>query len=218
MSCHQQGTDPGKPDRGLARPLCSLAAGFKTINMVTPIYNESSCSNASCHAHRASTKVLGVLDVALRLDPVQKQNRAVTLQTMLLPSLEVTIGAAFVILFTRRFVAKPIQQLIEGTKTVSAMHLDRPIEITPPQPGTRRIGGFVQCDARAPEIAVDELNEMQQTLESKVDERTAQLHAAQRKLLQSDRLAPSANWRPASLTRSIIPFPACSTSPCCSSA
>jgi C4-dicarboxylate-specific signal transduction histidine kinase len=38
-------------------------------------------------------------------------------------------------------------------------------------------------------IAVDDLNEMQQTLESKVVERTEQLRAAHRKLLQADRLA-----------------------------
>src|SRR5208282_1683894 len=38
-------------------------------------------------------------------------------------------------------------------------------------------------------VAVDELNEMQQTLESKVVERTEQLRAAHRKLLQADRLA-----------------------------
>src|SRR6266704_4852464 len=82
--------------------------------------NEPSCSNASCHAHRASTKVLGVVDVALRLDPVQRQTRAITLQTVAWTALEVAIGAAFVILFTRRFVATPIQQLIEGTKAVSA--------------------------------------------------------------------------------------------------
>ena len=38
-------------------------------------------------------------------------------------------------------------------------------------------------------LAVNELNEMQQTLESKVSERTQQLQTAQRKLVQADRLA-----------------------------
>src|SRR5437764_10083021 len=38
-------------------------------------------------------------------------------------------------------------------------------------------------------VAVSELNDMQATLESKVDERTLQLKAAQKKLVQSDRLA-----------------------------
>ena len=163
--------------------------GVKTINMVAPIYNEPSCSNASCHAHKASTKVLGVVDVALRLDPVQKQTRALTLQTTILTVLEVAIGAAFVILFTKRFVATPIQQLIEGTHAVSAMELDRPIKITR---RSQEIDELVDSFNRMRErlkLAVAELNDMQQTLESKVDERTRQLQVAQRKLIQSDRLA-----------------------------
>jgi two-component system NtrC family sensor kinase len=157
--------------------------------MVTPIYNESSCSNASCHAHRASTKVLGVVDVALRLDPVQTETRAVTVQAVLTTLLEVTVGAAFVILFTRRFVAKPIQQLIEGTKTVSAMELDRPIEITRRSQELDELVDSFNAMRERLKSAVAELNEMQQTLENKVEERTEQLQAAQRKLVQSDRLA-----------------------------
>jgi two-component system NtrC family sensor kinase len=161
----------------------------KTINMVAPIYNEPSCSNASCHAHRAQTKVLGVVDVALRLDPVQKQTRAITLQTVILTALEVAIGAAFVILFTKRFVATPIQQLIGGTKAVSEMELDQPIKITRrSQEIDELVDSFNKMRERL-KLAVADLNEMQQTLESKVDERTRQLQVAQRKLIQSDRLA-----------------------------
>ena len=163
--------------------------GIKTLNMVTPIHNEPSCSNASCHAHLATTKVLGILDVALRLDPVQQQTRAVTLQTVLSTVIVVLIGAAFVILFTRRFVATPIREVMQGTKALSAMQLDRPIQIRAAVRSwmswwTRSTGMRERL-----KIAVDELNEMQQTLESKVVERSEQLRAAQRKLLQADRLA-----------------------------
>ena len=162
---------------------------MKTISMVTPIYNEPSCSNASCHAHSATTKVLGVVDVALRLDPVQTQTRTITLQTIVWTIFEVGIGAAFVILFTRRFVATPIQQLIEGTKAVSAMDLDQHIEITRrSQELDELVDSFNRMRERL-KLAVAELNEMQQTLETKVDDRTRQLQAAQRKLIQSDRLA-----------------------------
>src|SRR5246127_3856378 len=163
--------------------------GVKTINIVAPIYNEPSCSNASCHAHSASTKVLGVVDVALRLDPVQKQTRAITLQTIVWTLLEVGIGAAFVILFTRRFVATPIQGLIAGTKAVSAMDLDQPIDIGNAR-GTQELDELVDSFNRMRErlkLAVAELNDMQQTLEEKVDVRTQQLKVAQRKLIQSER-------------------------------
>jgi two-component system, NtrC family, sensor kinase len=188
-SCHGQGLNRNRPSEDSRVRYATSPDGVKTINMVAPIYNEPSCSNASCHAHRAQTKVLGVVDVALRLDPVQKQTRAITLQTVILTALEVAIGAAFVILFTKRFVATPIQQLIGGTKAVSAMELDQPIKMTRrSQEIDELVDSFNKMRERL-KVAVDELNEMQQTLESKVDERTRQLQVAQRKLIQSDRLA-----------------------------
>jgi len=188
-SCHSKGPARNRPTEDSRVRYATSPSGVKTINMVAPIYNEPSCSNASCHAHSASTKVLGVVDVALRLDPVQKQTRDITLQTILWTVLEVGIGAAFVILFTRRFVATPIQELIEGTKSVSAMELDRPITITRrSQEVDELVDSFNRMQERL-KLAVSELNEMQQTLESKVAERTQQLQTAQRKLIQSDRLA-----------------------------
>ncbi len=190
-SCHSKDAVRNRPTEDARVRYATSPSGVKTINMVAPIYNEPSCSNASCHAHKASTKVLGVVDVALRLDPVQKQTRAITLQTILWTLFEVGIGAAFVILFTRRFVATPIQGLIAGTKAVSAMELDQPLDIGNAR-GTQELDELVDSFNRMRErlkLAVAELNDMQQTLEDKVDERTQQLKVAQRKLIQSERLA-----------------------------
>ncbi len=189
VSCH--GTTPirTKPAMNSRVRYGTSPTGIKTLNIVTPIYNEPSCSNASCHAHEASTRVLGILDVALRLDPVQQQTRAITLQTILSTLVVVLIGAGFVILFTRRFVATPIRELINGTRALSAMQLDRRVEISrPSQELDELVDSFNRMRERL-KVAVDDLNEMQQTLESKVAERTAQLEVAHRKLLQNDRLA-----------------------------
>jgi two-component system NtrC family sensor kinase len=188
-SCHDGNSIQTKPQISSRVRYANSPEGVKTLNIATPIYNEPSCSNAGCHAHSASTKVLGILDVALRLDPVQQQTRTMTLETVLSTLVVVIIGAAFVIFFTRRFVATPIGELIEGTKAVSAMQLDRPIEIHhPSQELDELVDSFNHMRERL-KIAVDELNEMQQTLESKVTERTQQLQFAQRKLMQADRLA-----------------------------
>lgn len=70
--CHGRGPIREKLKEGERVRYATSPQGIKTINMVTPIYNEPSCTNASCHAHGASTKVLGVVDVALSLDPVQQ--------------------------------------------------------------------------------------------------------------------------------------------------
>jgi two-component system NtrC family sensor kinase len=188
VSCHSKGPIRDKLTEAQRVRYATSLEGIKTVNMVTPIYNESSCSNASCHAHLASTKVLGVVDVALRLDPVQAETRAMTLQVALWTALEVMIGAAFVILFTRRFVAAPIQQLIEGTKTVSAMELDQPIEITRRSEELDELVDSFNLMRERLRSAVGELNKMQQTLEIKVEERTQELQAAQNRLIQSDHL------------------------------
>jgi two-component system NtrC family sensor kinase len=189
ISCHNTTPIRTKPPVNSRVRYATSPEGIKTLNMVTPIYNEPSCSNAGCHAHLASTKVLGVLDVALRLDPVQQQTRAVTLQAVITTGSMVLVGAAFVILFTRRFVATPIRELIKGTKVLSVMKLDHPVEISHrSQELDELVDSFNRMRERL-KVAVDELNEMQQTLESKVEERGKQLQAAHRKLLQADRLA-----------------------------
>ncbi|MGD0507086.1 MAG: ATP-binding protein [Terriglobales bacterium] len=189
ISCHSKQPARNKPTEDSRVRYATSPAGTKTINMVTPIYNEPSCSNASCHAHSASTKVLGIVDIALRLDPVQRQTRAMMLQAVVSTALEVLIGAAFVILFTRRFVANPIRQLIEGTKAVSAMELDRPIRTTGQSQEIDNLVDSFNLMRERLKLAVAELTEMQQTLETKVEERTKQLQTAQRKLIQADRLA-----------------------------
>jgi len=188
-SCHSKQTARNRPTDDARVRYSTSPDGVKTISMVTPIYNEPSCSNAACHAHQASTKVLGVLDVALRLDPVQRQTGTITIQTILWTVIEVGVGAAFVILFTRRFVASPIQELIAATKAVSAMELDRTVKISRrSQELDELVDSFNKMRERL-NLAITELNDMQQTLESKVEERTQQLQTAQKKLIQADRLA-----------------------------
>jgi two-component system NtrC family sensor kinase len=187
--CHSRGHIRSRPAEDSRVRYSTSPDGVKTINLVTPIYNEPSCSNASCHAHQASTKVLGVLDVALQLDPVQKQTRALTLQTIWWTLFEVAIGAAFVILFTDHFVAAPIQQLIAGTKAISVMKLDRPIGVARRSQELDELVDSFNLMRERLNVAVAELNEMQDTLENKVEERTQQLQSAHRKLIQADHLA-----------------------------
>ena len=188
-ACHSHGKVSEKPSPTSRVRYATSPEGIRTLNIVTPIFNEPSCSSAACHAHPAKIKVLGVLDVAERLDPVEQQTKAMTLQAVLSTAMVVVIGAAFVILFTRRFVATPIQELIQGTKAVSVMNLDRPIEIEHRSHELDELVDSFNLMRERLKSAVADLNELTQTLEIKVAERTTQLQAAHRKLLQTDRLA-----------------------------
>jgi two-component system NtrC family sensor kinase len=188
-SCH----DPANPKKTLASTsrvrYAKSPEGVRTLNVITPIYNERSCATAACHAHPKQIKVLGVVDLALQLDPVEREQRAMTLQTVASTAVVVVIGAALVILFTRRFVATPIRELVEGTHAVSQMELDRPIAIPHRSRELDELVDSFNLMRERLKAAVAELNELTQTLESKVADRTAQLQVAHRKLMQSDRLA-----------------------------
>lgn len=163
--------------------------GRRTLSMVTPIYNERACSQAACHAHPASVKVLGVLDVSLLLDPVEQEEANIRDQIAVTILVEVIVMALFLIFFVRRFVVRPIGELIVGTKAVSAMELDHTIEV---RHRSVELDALVDSFNRMKErlrAALDEVNQFTQQLETKVAQRTEQLKLAQQKLMQGDRLA-----------------------------
>lgn len=188
-SCHAPGaTRVELTVEGRSR-MSTSADGVRTLNMVTPIYNEPACSNAACHAHPVEVRVLGVLDVALSTKPLEDEESSVKAQVIISTAVQIALISLFIALFTRRFVALPIRELIDGTKQVSAMELDKPITIK---------HGSVEMDELVSSFntmrdrlrnAMDELNQFTQSLEEKVSQRTEQLKAAHQKLLHSDRLA-----------------------------
>ncbi len=165
-----------------------IAGGRRMLGLVTPIYNEPSCSTAACHAHPVNRSVLGVLDVTMGLDAVDRELAGAKIQTIVLGLIQAFLIAVFIVVFIRRFVDRPIRKLIEGTKAVSAMDLDRPINVTASVEIEDLARSFNIMRERLKE-AQREQDEFAQRLESKVAERTSQLRLAQQKLIQSDRLA-----------------------------
>lgn len=188
-SCHGPGqTRVELTVEGRSRMSVSKA-GVRTLNMVTPIYNEPACSNAACHAHPVEVRVLGVLDVALSTEPLENEEASVRWQVTISTLVQIVLIALFIVFFTRYFVTLPIRELIDGTKAVSAMELDKEIVIK---------HGSVEMDELVTSFntmrdrlrgAMTELNQFTQSLEEKVSQRTEQLRAAHQKLLHSDRLA-----------------------------
>jgi two-component system NtrC family sensor kinase len=163
--------------------------GRRLLEMVTPIYNERACSQAACHAHPAQMKVLGVLDLELGLESVDREIAAVQVRAGVVSAIEIALISLFIIYFTRRFVGRPVEKLIEGTKAVSEMQLDKPIEFGKSSDELDELARSFDLMRERLRTALADLNQFTQNLETKVEERTQQLKAAHQKLLQSDRLA-----------------------------
>lgn len=187
--CHAPGATRFKLDLPSRVRTFRASSGGRRLKMVTPIYNEPSCSQASCHAHPADLKVLGVLDLELNLDSVDGEVGNIQLRALVVSAIEVTLICLFIFYFTRRFLSRPIERLIEGTKAVSQMELDKPIEIGGASEEIDELARSFDLMRDRLRTAMGEINQFTQKLEGKVEERTQQLKAAHQKLLQSDRLA-----------------------------
>jgi two-component system NtrC family sensor kinase len=164
------------------------AGGGRQLAMITPIYNEPACSQASCHAHPEKQSVLGVLDLALDLNRIDKVVGDMERRSVAATVIAVVLIAVLISLFTRHFVSTPIRKLIAGTRAVSEMQMDTPIRIDTSQELGELARSFNIMRERLGS-ALGELNKSAADLESKVDQRTRQLKAAHLKLMHTDRLA-----------------------------
>ncbi len=162
--------------------------GRRRLAMITPIYNEPSCSTAACHAHPARQSVLGVLDVALDLGPADRLIAAARRRVVITIAIEVALISAFLAAFVSFFVTRPIHRLMAANVALGRMDLEHPIEIASSRELWSLANSFNLMRDRLRE-ALGEINQAAQELEAKVAERTAQLQQAQRRLLQADRLA-----------------------------
>jgi two-component system NtrC family sensor kinase len=98
------------------------------IGIITPINNDKSCWEADCHAHPSDQKVLGVLDVTISLDDVDKSIMKGEIEIVIFAIVAI-IAVGFIIgLFVRRWVVRPVNELLNGTKQVSMGNLNYSIK------------------------------------------------------------------------------------------
>jgi len=163
--------------------------GHRSLNVDATIYNERSCSQAECHAHPQKVRVLGILDVALRLDVLDQEAATMRSNVIVTAVLQILLAGSMIVLLIRRFVGVPIRDLIAGTQAVAKMDLDKPIAIRYKSQELEELEESFNIMRVRLRTALGELNEAANLLEARVAERTEQLKAAHQKLLHNDRLA-----------------------------
>lgn len=186
--CHGAGVPLVKVEMNSRARMFDVGSGKRNLAMVTPVYNEPSCSTAACHAHPENVKVLGVIEVVYGLNPVDELMYGIRLRVVVITLLLTVFVSVVVVFFVRRFVDAPIRELIAGAKAVSAMQLDQPVVVNSCEELEELASAFESMRIRL-QGAMEELNRFTQSLESKVEERTEQLKVAHQKLLKSHRLA-----------------------------
>lgn len=100
----------------------------RVIGIITPIYNEKSCWQADCHAHPKDQKVLGVLDVSISLAEVDNAILSSEWKIVGFSIIAILSVGLLIAFFIRRWVSKPVNDLLHGTLQVSQGNLNYTIK------------------------------------------------------------------------------------------
>jgi two-component system, NtrC family, sensor kinase len=163
FACHVQDRPLEKPPVQERARIFTAPDGRRMLGIVNPIQNQPSCTSAACHAHGPDTTLLGVLDVTVPLDEVDRQIVASRNRIVGLAVVALAVTGALLAWLSRRLVSRPVEALAAGTRRVAAGDLTTTISVR----GAHELGEL----ARA-------FNAM-----------TARLSEAQHQLAQADKLA-----------------------------
>ncbi len=162
--------------------------GHRVLGVISAIYNEPDCYTPECHAHPPEQKVLGVLDIGMSLEEVDReikeaQNKMVVFAIIAFLVISVTIGISI-----NRYVTRPVRELVTGTRRVAEGDLDYSISVKGADEIAKLASSFSQMTQDLKK-ADEELLEWGKTLEQKVRERTEELRKTENQLIQSDKVA-----------------------------
>jgi len=96
----------------------------RILGIINPIYNEKSCWDADCHAHPVDQTVLGVLDVKIDLTDVDEQISDSEMQSILFAVIAILSLSLIIGFFVRKWVARPVKELVKATNQVSSGNLN----------------------------------------------------------------------------------------------
>jgi two-component system NtrC family sensor kinase len=160
--------------------------GRRVLGIIAPIHNEAQC--ASCHAHPASQRVLGVLDVQLSMASVDEALLASERQ--MLAGLAATV-AAMVMLgggLVWGLVLKPVHRLTGAMSRVSQGDLTTRVPVT----SSDEIGAMgASWNSMTEELARSraELTDWNRSLEARVAQKTDELQRAHERMLVVEKMA-----------------------------
>jgi two-component system NtrC family sensor kinase len=187
VTCHGQQT-PLRSVSERDRVRIFDAHGGRVMGVINAIENEPKCARAGCHVSPERQSILGVLDVRMslakpdaRLAAIRREAIVAAVGVAILTGL---VSAIFIFLVVRR----PVKRLIGGVHRVAGGDLDAVIPIEGENEIDELAGAFNDM-TRQLRQARGELTAWSGQLESRLQERTAELARTQREVAHMDKTA-----------------------------
>ena len=186
-ACHEQ-SQPLSLLKRSDRFRIYRADGSRVLGIITPIQNQPACANATCHAHPASTQILGVLDTNLSLSKVdeslvQDRRSMVAYFAVALITLLALSGV-----FIGNVVHEPLRILKHGTERIAKGELGAQIPIISNDEIGEVTQSFNEMSGKLL-VAQAEITAWARTLEERVEEATRELKQAHQRMLHVEKMA-----------------------------
>ncbi len=127
--CHK--TDPPQVRLGLSvrTRIFKSPEGYNLLGIIAPIYNEPGCSTDSCHVHPEDKKILGALDVVVSLAASDREILLAEKGIIGLAAFVFLLTSTIIFVFVLGFVNRPIQKLIDETRSIARGEKFKSVEI-----------------------------------------------------------------------------------------
>jgi len=163
-------------------------SGNQYLSITRGIYNEPTCYTADCHFHSPEEKKIGVLDLVMTQGDMADLAHTHHADVITSTTIMLVILSLCHYLLTRKYICDPIQGLLEKTQALAAGDLSARVTLTS-KDEIGELGRSFNIMADNLTQAQIELKDWGNTLELKVEQRTAEMSDMQSQLLRSAKLA-----------------------------
>ena len=163
-------------------------SGQRILGVITPIENQPSCSNAVCHAHPASQKILGVLDTNLSLSKTDAQLAQSSWRMLAYTMFALLDISLLTWLFVWRLVGQPLKHLKDGTSELADGNLGYQLEVDSTDEAGQLASSFNRMSLQL-RAANEEIVAWAKTLEDRVEQKTRELKRAHEHVLHVEKMA-----------------------------
>lgn len=188
LNCHCEAIGQTFPPMESRRRVIQDCSGAEILSVTKQIRNQPACSTAACHVHPPDVQVLGALEVQASLHNVGIQADTYGKNVLAFAVSLLLIIICCLIWLTQDLVVKPVHSLLLHSRKVAKMELDSYVALNSADEIGALAREFNEMTDRLRQSR-QEYQQLTETLEAKVQERTAEIAQMNSQLVRSEKLA-----------------------------
>ncbi|MBL7996757.1 HAMP domain-containing protein [bacterium] len=162
--------------------------GKRLMGLINPIENEADCYNSACHAHSAEKEILGVLDVVISVDNIEKIIRS-NIANIASKAFIVTFTISFFCgLFVTVMLSRPMDKINKGIQEIGKGNLDYKISLNSKDEFGQLAHKFNEMSDKL-HAAHEEIKNWSDTLNTRVNQKTEEMKNLYEQMVQIEKLA-----------------------------